>query len=382
MWKSHNATDTTCKQKFGQRRETEKRYTVEWLFNNWHEKDRNGIKWHDSDLIIATSGSSEVVIAFAGTASTADALTNLQTLEPVSHSGLFEQPRRKARSKNATLVEGGIHRGFLNAYARVVRGKIRKINDGNEASSSTKSLDEHFRTCIGQQSQPKKSSRAVATMPRDTNRIKKPVKGALGKQTKRRGGKRRRRRHVCKSNGNRLMDILRDVTTKSLQSGHTVHLVGHSLAGSLAMIHALDIALNHPGTPIKRLHLWTFGAPEIADSAFFESVGMQSRRVRNLLSDGERYHRYVTQSKKNCKADVVASITSTSLNRGAMRRLGGVQGDVVHTIEPEFLSCNATGGELHEMKSYLGALSLSASPDGQLKTDFPPTLRKWLGEAA
>ena len=177
-----------------------------------------------------------------------------------------------------------------------------------------------------------------------------------------------------------MIDILRDVTTPSLKSGRTVHLVGHSLAGALATIHALDIVMNYAHIPIKNLHLWTFGAPEVADSHFWESAGSQSLRLRNFFSDKTRYHRYVTQSEKNCATDIVASIASKSLNRRAVRRLGGVRGDVIHTIEPSFLLCNVTAGSLHDLKTYLSGISSQISGDNKLNTDFPAHLQNWLGE--
>lgn len=54
-----------------------------------------------------------LVVAFAGTASTVDAFTNVQTFEPADHSHFFDGGR-----KNQT-VQGSLHRGFLNAYSRV-----------------------------------------------------------------------------------------------------------------------------------------------------------------------------------------------------------------------------------------------------------------------
>ena len=33
-------------------------------------------------------------------------------------------------------------------------------------------------------------------------------------------------------------------------------------------------------------------------------------------------------------------------------RLEGLQGDVLHVNEPSFLLCNATGVELHELRTY------------------------------
>ena len=61
------------------------------------------------------------------------------------------------------------------------------------------------------------------------------------------------------------------------------------------------------------------------------------------------------------------------------QRLGGVRGNVIHTIEPSLLSVNITGGEsLHELTSYLRGISLMT--DYKLYTNFPSELRSWLGE--
>jgi len=367
-----------CKQKLLQKHEGGKRYSVDWVLNDWHE-EKAKIRWHDTDLIIATSGKSDIVLAFAGTTSAADALTNLQTLEPASHSGLFNQ-KAVTNSTNST-VEGNIHRGFLNAYARVVRGKIRKINKNHSRSTSTKSLHDYFNKCIIQQHAPQSNSTAIATIKQNksNNVIMKLVNKRKKRHDKKKDIMRKRNKNVCRSHENRLMDILRDVTTNSLQSGQTVHLVGHSLAGALATIHALDIVMNHVDTPIDRLHLWTFGAPEVADSLFFESAGTRSPRLRAFFSDDARFHRYVTQSEKNCATDTVASITSKSLNRRVVRRLGGVRGNVIHTIDPSFLLCNVSGAELHELGTYLSGLSL-LSPKHTLSTDFSSQMKSWLGE--
>ena len=377
-----------------------KHYNIKYVLSDWHEEQAK-IRWHDTDLIIATSGSSELVIAFAGTASPADAVTNIQTLEPISHSGFFhskdlenEKEKKAKRSCNATSkqsssLEGNIHRGYLNAYARVIRGKIRKLDDDgvhNDHSSSmlTMSMDEYFRTCIVSQ-QLRNTSDSSAEIVNNVTTI-----SIVDKHKKRKKKPQHRDEAItCHSSGYRLMDMLRNITTMALQSGHTVHVVGHSLAGALATIHALDIAMNHKSTPIHHLHLWTFGAPEVADSLFFESAGAYSFRMRDFFSDAGRYHRYVTQSETNCEiTDVVASIASKSLNRRAVRRLGGVRGNVIHTIEPLYLPVNDTnnGMELHELKSYLSGISSTISSSARseevaLSTDFSLQMKSWLGEA-
>lgn len=400
-----------CKHNVLTKHEGGKRYHIKYVLTDWHEEQAK-IRWHDTDLIIATSGSSELVIAFAGTASPADTVTNIQTLEPISHSGLFnrvdvkeeEVGARSSRNANVTTqpssLEGNIHRGYLNAYARVIRGKIRKLdNDDVSRSSSilTMTVDEYFNTCIMQQqrrrqqhtSEHSSTGLVTTTKNRDIqhNVTKKKI---VDKHSKRRSKtKQTDDTTTCHSTGYRLLDLLRNITTTALQSGHTVHVVGHSLAGALAAIHALDIAMNHISTPIQHFHLWTYGAPEVADSLFFESAGAYSFRMRDFFSDASRYHRYVTQSEMNCEVtDVIASIASKSLNRRAVRRLGGVRGNVIHTIEPLYLPVNgaSNGMELHELRNYLSGISTTISSseyhhDGALSTDFPIQMKSWLGES-
>lgn len=152
-----------------------------------------------------------------------------------------------------------------------------------------------------------------------------------------------------------------------------------SLGGALASIHTMDIIMNQQKVPIKKLHLWTFGSPEVADSLFFKSAGQRSKRLRHFLSDNSRFHRYVTQSTNNCATDMVASITSSSLNRRGFKRIGGVRGTVLHTIEPSLIPFNVSGGELHELRTYLQGISSTAS--SELNTNFPLKLRRWLGES-
>jgi len=388
--KSFQATNATitqqCKQKLLQNHELGRRYDVQWALSNWYEQEGT-LRWHDTDLIIATSGTSEIVLAFAGTASAADAVTNLQTLEPASHSGLFNQ-NSTASSTNMTL-EGNIHRGFLNAYARVTRGNMQKLKKTPSGSTSITSLDNIFSECMVKQRRPQNYSTAVATIKqkKPDNAVRKLINNALTiKNTMRRKKTDAIRQHnirICHSKGNSLMGILRNVTTESLNNGRTVHVVGHSLAGSLATMHALDIVINHADTPVDRLHLWTFGAPEVADSLFFESAGRMAPRLLDFVRDGARVHRYVTRSEINGDdRDPVTTITSKSLDRRGRRRLGGVRGGpVVHPVEPTSVSCNATGGELHELRSYLSGISSSLSPKHALSTDFPPPLRSWLGES-
>ena len=307
-----------CKQKYLKKHETGKKYNIEWFFSNWHEQNKAKLKWHDTDLIIATSGTSELVLAFSGTASVADAFTNAQTLERASHSGLFDIGT--SSTNNVSSIEGNIHRGFLNAYSRVERGTIRRLSNGKHDYNLMESLNVYFNECIIQQRGKLSNSTAVAFLPSTRNKTKKEQK-----KHKKHVKRYNKQIKICHSHDdNKLRDMLLNVTTSALRSGYTVSVVGHSLAGALATIHALDIITNHEDIPINKLHLYTFGAPEIADSLFYESIGAQSPRLRYFLSDNARVHRYVTQSEKTCATDMVSSITSNSLNR--VKRIGGVRG--------------------------------------------------------
>ena len=250
-----------CKHKILKQHGKGKKYTIEWYFSDWHEK--NSVKaWHDTDLIIATSGTAEIVLSFAGTASAADALTNVQTLEPVKHSRLFTD------TNSTSSIEGNIHRGFLNAYSRVSRGRIKRLNNNGSytKSKSLKSIDRLFTQCITQQTSRKQSkSTALAVIPTNTT-----------EKEKRKHEKRLQQSQVCYSRDYKLMDILRNVTTTALKSGKTVHVVGHSLGGALALIHTLDIIMNQRNVPIKKLHLWTLGSPG-KSALVLQVLNMKSR---------------------------------------------------------------------------------------------------------
>ena len=244
-----NGTKITdqCKHNVLKKHEGGKRYHIKYVLTDWHEEQAK-IRWHDTDLIIATSGASELIIAFAGTASPADAVTNIQTLEPISHSGFFnrvdseEEAVVGSGSRNATTqsssLEGNIHRGYLNAYARVIRGKIRKLDNddasnGRSSSILTMTLDEYLNTCImhqrrrRQQHMSEQSSTDLVTTTTNCdvqhNITKKNI---IDKHNKRRS-KTKQTDHTttCHSTGYRLMDLLRNITTTALQSGHSVHVV-------------------------------------------------------------------------------------------------------------------------------------------------------------
>jgi len=107
--------------------------------HDWHEPTPLAGKWHDNNLLIATSGDDSLVLSFAGMASAAGAVTNIQTFEKVSHSRLFN------------ISSGSIHRGFLNAYSRVERGKVAHVCHSNHCdylfNNLTSSLHQQYQHC-------------------------------------------------------------------------------------------------------------------------------------------------------------------------------------------------------------------------------------------
>mmetsp|Transcript_35130 Transcript_35130/g.83910 ORF Transcript_35130/g.83910 Transcript_35130/m.83910 type:complete len:493 (-) Transcript_35130:107-1585(-) len=315
-------------------------YTIDYLLEDWHEENAAKIKWHDTDLIVA-SGRNELVIALAGSASFGDLITNIQTFEPASHSGLFE-------------TDGGLHRGFVNSYSRVNRGKVRRLN---REIKSVQVLEDMLDRCESSRNSNFGDTYGI----NGTNAVNGTSYVEISNEKRRRRKQKNVKRKTCHSRGVKLMDALKNATFEALRSGRTVHLVGHSLAGAIAQLLSMDIVLNKRDVQTRRLHLWTFGSPEIADSQFYSSVWNTSPRLSKFFS-GKRFHRYVTQSIETCNTDVIASITSKSLNHRAMRRIGGVGGDVVHWIEPTHVLSNATGVNLHELRSYINGLSVT-SPD-------------------
>lgn len=61
----------------------------------------------------------------------------------------------------------------------------------------------------------------------------------------------------------------------------TLHLVGHSLGGAIAVLAALDL---HRLFPAMRLHLTTFGAPRVGEAALRRAMaGVAQTRYANPL---------------------------------------------------------------------------------------------------
>lgn len=179
--------------------------------------------------------------------------------------------------------------------------------------------------------------------------------------------------------------------------------------GGLATLLVLDIIINFPHVPVSKLHLWTFGAPQVADKRFFLSAIQVVPRLRSFVQQKHgRFHRFVTMSDK-CEADLVSTLVEKALPfhrrnlRGrAARRLGGARHAAVHFADPHFLltphqfdngansSIETTETRLintttrsaiaaHSIVNYVDAISRE-SKDHPLSTDLPFEIRAWLRE--
>ena len=281
-------------------------FTLKWFFNDWKEK---GI-WHDTELLVAESEDS-VAIAFRGSDSPADLVTNSQTMEPVTHSAYF---------RNCSL--GAVHRGMLNAYTRVDRGMLVRLERGgsnNEAGASSCVLtpfsqvfDRVFGDCTSRRNASSTTSGSVDGI------------------------------HSCYVVDVPLAEILVTAIKTAITSGKRVLLSGHSLGGALATLLSLDLHWNHPSassdpgqgvkvnslwdklgrklfsdrpSPVSaskqwgNVHVYTFGEPEFADTLLQSTLASGSSEVGTFLED--RYKRLVSlSSAPQCKPDIVTGIAS------------------------------------------------------------------------
>ena len=181
--------------------------------------------------------------------------------------------------------------------------------------------------------------------------------------------------------------------------------ISFSKGGGLATIAALDIIINFPTVPISKLHLWTFGAPQVADDIFLQSAVDAVPRLRSFIEGKkDRFHRFVTLSD-DCEVDFVSTVTERALPsrrrgfRGRFaRRLGGLKGAPVHFTDPHYVitsdqrNTNAisespiiyktdtsTAIDAHAMYNYLEGISRE-SREYPLSTDLPLDVRQWMGE--
>lgn len=307
---------------------------LQFRFYNWFEPTFAGTRYHDTDLIVATHNKNELSIAFAGTESPSDHFTNIQTFEPANHSALLG------------MKSGSLHRGFLNAYSRVSQGSILRLCDKDCSPSLVGPLMTAYGHC---------------TLSRNKTRFH-PTKEI-----------RQRKRGGCRVKKRKLRDILCDLVADALKRSKTVHITGHSLGGGLATLLFLDVLVNFD-VPVKKLHLWTFGAPQVADDQLLNTI---ERLDRASIA------RFVTLSEASCRADMVSNVTSwllpshrKNLRGHAARRLGGVRGNVAHITRPYHLLCEDS--HLHATASYV--TSIAQKSTCELSTDLEqPELLSWIG---
>lgn len=411
-----NTTSTTTTHR--KQQQSSKHITFQYYLFDWHEKGVAGVRFHDTDVLLSTMGDGSLVIAFAGTASAADAVTNLQTFEPTNHSGFYPN------------VQGSLHRGFLNALTRVDRGSILRLclDCRQNIPSYLDKFDKLFGTCtkgFDRPTTPNKKKETVTTPSETSNNLDGSKSNLFGGDNiqiaQRRTGNgaesmleqltstnitssftiQPRRKKGCKVRGKGLLSILEEIVIQALQQGRAVHMAGHSLGGGLASHLALDLVLNFPTISVRRLHLWTFGAPQIVDSVFLTSALTIAPRLGDFIS-GRNAHRFVTVSD-HCRPDVVSEVTKNSLpshkpkglHGKVARTLGGVHGPIVHfTAEPHYLltprqyhndtiahnhSKTTSTVAAHSTVNYLQGISRE-SRHHPLQTDLPEVLQLWLGE--
>jgi hypothetical protein len=384
-----------------------------WMYNWYEPTGVAGVNFHDTDILVATADNdTTLTITFAGTQSTADAITSVQTFEPANHSSFFQDKWNQS-------LEGSLHRGFLNAYSRVSRGRVLRLeNNANTDPTNgiSESLHRRFGHCTVDAKRESKRRRkqrgedGIDATKSDTEVIENVEDSEPNLQLDAivSGKVKEHREGGCMSRGDKLMVILREAIFGALSRRQTVHIIGHSLGGGLATLTALDIIINFPEIPVSRLHLWTFGAPQISDDIFLASALQAAPRLKKFIrvNGNGRFHRYITMSDK-CKPDVVSVATGQALNTRkknfhgrAAHRLGGVHGDVVHLADPKFLltpdqysNSNGTVGPdvrkrgttthsavaAHALLNYLHGISRE-SKDHPLRTDLPSPMVEWIGE--
>jgi Lipase (class 3) len=291
---------------------TDGRIHLEYFLYNWYEPTPLGVKYHDTDLLVATSNHGEtLILAFAGTDSVPDTVTNLQTFESVQHmGGLFQtatlNSTTTAVATNITKLEGSIHRGFLNAYSRTERGSILNLCDDSfadciSALSRDSILHRRYSHCSAESTANVEADSIPAGKDFDqydvleaerqtteTLRHSNTTEPAGTTKKKEESVVKKRGRRGCKVKNKRLMDILRDLVTNHLKKGRSVLLTGHSLGGSLATILALDILIHFPQVPVDKLQLWTFGGAQVTDNKFLESALSLVPRLQNFLEQDPR----------------------------------------------------------------------------------------------
>ena len=320
-----------------------KRHTFQYSLYNWKESGVANVRFHDTDILISTSNNGkELIIAFGGTASAGDLCTNLQTFESANHSSFFQGGE----------IEGSLHRGFLNAYSKVDHGYILPLGDDSSLHSAAtlpvlKDIHNLFMEC-------EQTVRLKRRNDIKKNSTDKPSKMKLFDNPSK-NGKWKRRRRGCHLKRMKLSNILRQIVTDALLSGITVHVTGHSLGGALATLLAGDVVVNHPSVSVKKLHVWVYGSPQLADDTFLHSAMNAAPRLKKFLRGNGHFNRFVTLSRR-CEVDVIVDATKIALSE--RRKLGGVHGSVVHFAEPFYLFTDAqSSASAHELDQYIKSLA-------------------------
>jgi hypothetical protein len=385
----------SCHARYWQKQAKKEYIQLQYQFYDWYEPTKLG-NYHDTDLLVSTSHNGHtLILSFAGTASHADVVTNLQTFEPASHSGFLLHRgggggggggggRRLRQNHNSTTTttnstndngngnhqnrkkkkgstRGALHRGFLNAYSRVERGSILRLCDNCTKNDKMilHRLNQEFGHCTrdsylgihNQDNASKDDTGEILSVLESSEFLSRttdeehdvvtdeinPVVAALEvKPIRKRGG--------CHARNKKLRTILQELVVDALEDGRTVHITGHSLGAAIGTLLALDIIVNFPDTPVSQLQLWTFGAPQFSDNEFLESAIEKAPRLEHFLDANHgKFHRFVTLSD-SCQEDIVSTVTQQALApqerdiRGlAARRVGGVRGSVVHLAKPHYL---------------------------------------------
>ena len=123
--------------------------------------------------------------------------------------------------------------------------------------------------------------------------------------------------------------------------------------------------MNHPSVSVKKLHVWVFGSPQIADDTFLQSAINAAPRLQKFLKG--RFNRFVTLTNR-CKVDAIVDATKIALSE--RKKLGGVHGSVVHFAEPRYLLTDVqSSAAAHELDQYIK--SLAAKSKDPLAIDLP-----------
>lgn len=365
LMESQNITDITHQSSFHNH---PKRYTFQYSLYNWKESGVAKVRFHDTDILLSTSNNGkELVIAFGGTASAGDLSTNLQTFESANHSSFFQ----------GDGIQGSLHRGFLNAYSRVDEGYILPLgNDVSQSMPLLRDIHDLFTECEeervrrkGKSSNSTNSNRISGLM-LATEIYEASSNEVNSNHTLTDNDREKKRRRGCHFKRKKLSDILRQVVINALRQGLTVHVTGHSLGGALATLLAGDVIVNHPSVSVKKLHVWVYGSPQVADDTFLRSAMNAAPRLKKFLKGNGRFNRFVTLSNR-CKVDAIVDVTKVALSE--RKKLGGVHGSVVHFAEPRYLMTDAhSSAAAHELHHYVESLAATKSKD-PLAVDLPST---------